>query len=162
MDTCSLLEDGFRSWLRNLLPQLIREGKKLMVPYAVVQELEYLAKGVTSNCCDRAEKAADLIRRLAAADLVKFCGDRQISEQADHFLVRLASSDRFQRRMAFITQDKHLTQDLNLLNRISSAHATPIHTYKLEHSALVRTQSKEKISQHAAGNEKEIFRNLGL
>lgn len=161
-DTCSLLEDGLRSCLRILVPELVRTGKKIVIPYPVVQELSYLVDGITSNCCDRARQARDLVLALAAAGLLEFRGDREISEQADHYFVKAASTDRFRRRIAVVTQDRQLTEDLNLLNRIGSAQANTIHTYKLERGTLVRTQSQQRPKCGAVGNTAEIYRRLGL
>lgn len=161
-DTCSLLEDGLHGCLRSLIPELVRTDKKIVIPYPVVQELSYLSVGVTSSCCDRAKQARELVLKLKEAGLVKHSGDQEYSEQADHYFVKVASTDRFRRRIAVITQDRQLTEDLNLLNRIGSAQARPIHTFKLEKGALVRTQSQQQPERGATGNMEAIYRRLGL
>lgn len=161
VDTCTLLEDDFRHCLRRIIPELVGAGKKILIPYPVMQELSYLADGITSNCCHRAGKARELVRRLAQSGLAQYTGDDRISEQADHYFVRTVSTDRFRRRIAVMTQDRQLTEDLNLLNRVGSAQAKPVHTYKLEQGAPKRTQNQQA-DPGAAGNAAAIFRCLGL
>lgn len=138
-DTCSLLEEGVRGCLRNMIPELVRTSQKIVVPYPVLQELSYLCAGVTSTCCNQAQQAKVLVLKLKEAGLAEYSGQPEYSEQADHYFVKTVSTDRFRRKIAVITQDRQLTEDINLLNRIHSAQANPIHTYKLERGMLVRT-----------------------
>ena len=161
-DTCSLLEEGLRSCLRSLIPELIRTGKKIVIPYPVVQELSYLCGGVTSTCCVQAQKARALILKLTEAGLAESSGQPEYSEQADHYFVKAVSTNQFQRKIALITQDKQLTEDINLLNRIHSAQANPVHTYKLEKGMLVRTPIQHQRVCRANRSTAKICRHLGL
>ena len=168
LDTCALLAKDFRDWLRQWLPELLRTGKKLKIPYPVAQELAYLAQGITSNCCREAGQAKDLVRNLVENRLAELSGDRSVSQQADLYLVKTASSDRFQRRIAVITQDKQLTEDLRLLNRIGVAN--PIHTYKLSQGKLIPTgkncrigaEKEQRTPVPCADNASEICKLLRL
>ena len=143
-DTCTLLEEGFRSCLRTMIPELVRTGQRIVIPYPVMQELSYLCAGVTSTCCHQAQRAKELVLNLTEAGLAEYAGQPTHSEQADHYFVKAISVDRFRRRIAIVTQDRQLTADLHLLNRISSARVNPVHTYKLEKGALVRTQTQKQ------------------
>lgn len=160
-DTCAILEEGFRGCLRRIIPDLIRAEKRILIPYPVMQELSYLADGMTSNCSQQAGQARKLVCKLAQEGLVQYTGDDQISEQADHYFVRTVSTDRFRRRIAVITQDRQLTEDLNLLNRVGTVQAKPVHTYKLERGAPVCTKN-QLTPGRTAGNAAAIFRRLGL
>lgn len=162
IDTCSLLEDGLGNCLRGLIPELIRTGQKIVIPYPVVQELSYLCGGVTSTCCAQAQKAKTLACKLMAAGLAECTPQMAYSEQADHYFVKAVSTNRFQRKIALITQDRQLTEDINLLNRIHSAQAKPVHTYKLEKGMLVRTHPQRQPMRGTAGNIAEVCRRLGL
>ena len=168
LDTCSLMEQDFRVWLRRQLPDLLKINKKLTIPHPVVQELTYLAQGVTSNCCREAGQAKELVRKLVQTGVAELSGDRNVSQQADLYLVKTASAQRFRRRIAVITQDRQLTEDLNLLNRIGRAN--PIRTYKLERGVLVSTgkerhpcEEKERHLPLTYGdNAAQIYKQLGL
>ena len=160
LDTCTLMEEDFRLWLRQNLPELLKAGKKLVIPHAVERELAYLAQGVTSNCCREAGRAGELARRLVQTGVAECRGDRTISQQADLYLMKTASAERFGRKIAVITQDRQLTRDLQLLNRIGSA--KPIHTYKLEQGVLVSTDRTSCIPPNRANNAAQIYRQLNL
>lgn len=143
-DTCALLEEGFRSCLRTMIPELVRTGKRIVIPYPVMQELSYLCAGVTSTCCYQAQRAKALILKLTEVGLTEYAGKPENSEQADHYFVKAVSGDQFCRKIAIVTQDRQLTEDIHLLNRINSARANPVHTYKLEKGTLVRTQARKE------------------
>ena len=160
LDTCSLMEKDFRSWLRQQLPELLKSKKPLLIPHAVAQELAYLAGGVTSNCSREARQARELEERMVQTGIAQYCGDRGISQQADLYLVRTASAERFQKRLAVITQDRQLTDDLNLLNRIGNANT--IHTYKLERGDLTPTGETFHPKGNRAENAAHIYNILGL
>lgn len=160
LDTCSLMEKEFRSWLRQQLPELLKSKKQLLIPHAVAQELAYLAGGVTSNCSREAGQARELGERMVQTGIAQLCGDRSVSQQADLYLVKTASAERFQKRLAVITQDRQLTDDLNLLNRIGNAKT--IHTYKLERGDLVPTGKTPSPKDGRAENAKHIYNILGL
>lgn len=154
-DTCSLLEDGLGNCLRSLIPELIRTGQRIVIPYPVVQELSYLCGGVTSTCCAQAQKTKSLVYKLMAAGLAESTGQPVYSEQADHYFVKAVSTNQFQRKIALITQDRQLTEDINLLNRIHSAQAKPVHTYKLEKGMLVRTHPQRQPMCGTSGNSQK-------
>lgn len=168
LDTCSLMEQDFRVWLRRQLPDLLKMNKKLIIPYPVAQELAYLAQGVTSNCCQEASQAKDLVQKLVQTGVADLSGDRSVSQQADLYLVKTASAQRFHRRIAVITQDRQLTEDLNLLNQIGRAN--PIRTYKLEQGTLVSTgkarqsrgESVPCLPPMPVCNAAQVYKQLGL
>ena len=143
-DTCALLEEGLRSCLRTMIPELVRTGQRIVIPHPVMQELSYLCAGVTSTCCHQAQQAKELVLNLIETGLAEYAGQPTHSEQADHYFVKAVSADRFRRKIAIVTQDRQLTADLHLLNRICSAQANPVHTYKLEKGALVRTPTRKQ------------------
>lgn len=160
LDTCSLMEKDFRVWLRQQLPDLLKARKPLLIPHAVAQELAYLAEGVTSKCCREADQARSLAKKLVQTGVAELCGDRSVSQQADLYLVKTASAERFQRSIAVITQDRQLTEDLNLLNRIGKAKA--IHTYKLERGELIPSGETPRPKGSRAENAAQIYNILGL
>lgn len=154
-DTCALLEEGLRSCLRTMIPELVRTGKRIVIPYPVMQELSYLCAGVTSTCCHQAQQAKALVIKLTEVGLTEYAGQPENSEQADHYFVKAVSTNQFQRKIALITQDRQLTEDINLLNRIHSAQAKPVHTYKLEKGMLVRTHSQRQPMCGTSGNSQK-------
>lgn len=168
LDTCSLMEGDFRIWLRQQLPELLKAKKTLLIPHPVAQELAYLAQGVTSNCCREAGQARELVQKLLQTGVAELSGNRSVSQQADLYLVKTASAQRFHRRIAVITQDRQLTQDLNLLNRIGKAN--PIRTFKLERGELISTEKEycpgekkeRRIPPASSGNAAQIYKQLGL
>ena len=99
-----------------------------------------MAAGLLMSRAIRLLRLPNVTAFLLAGLVIGPCVSNLITkEQADHYFVKAVSKDRFRRKIALITQDKQLTEDINLLNRIHSAKANQVHTYKLEKGMLVRT-----------------------
>jgi len=144
IDTCSVLHEQFPLLMEHLVPLLARNGKALIVPSCVVEELKGL-RG-RAGVADRAgERLMDLVR-LKRGGLVKVCGqpgegfgDQQILTAATRLLT---AAD-----LLVITQDNGLSEDLLRLNSLHSVQGRRLAVSRINgYGFLSRYQSRERRS----------------
>ena len=66
-------------------------------------------------------------------NIVSFIGSCSSTEQADFWILKYASIQRFKTQILIITFDKALMKDLMLLNQALSANIHPIGVMKIDH-----------------------------
>ena len=162
VDTCSLLNLGFHNWLRQEgLDELFMNGKKLSIPYAVKAELVFMAGHASNEDFRKLVKSVCFfLNKLIEHGIAKVVGEKEVM-QADRYIMKLVSAERFQKKIAVITQDKQLRADLQQLNRLSSAKSYPVQTYMFAGNRLVRTEGEKK-HPLSRNNAAEIRKNLNV
>lgn len=89
IDTCSLMRLDFHAWLKDVLPSLLASGKKIWLPYPVLNELCFLADGSRSASCREASgKAHALAKKMLETGIAVACGDCNKAQQADFYFVK--------------------------------------------------------------------------
>ena len=141
-DTCSILEGHSFTACINSILSLSISGLKIFLPYAVWNELSFLAHSNTSNCPEKAQIAVDELQRLLQSDILAFIGEPSVCEHTDHFFIRFAATQCFDRKMVIITQDGDLSKDLLSISNITAKLGAPIFVRNLDtHGDLIQKYS---------------------
>ena len=115
VDTSSLLEESAGKFFNNIIPLLIQYNASLVVPLAVCEELEKLAKNenhqINTTVSMRANRALKKIVRLHAARLVGIFGDSDDGNFADNVFLQVFTKKRLQFNILLITQDRGLASE---------------------------------------------------
>jgi rRNA-processing protein FCF1 len=156
VDTCSLMEDGFPSFMDTLSAskEYWKEGLRVIVPGECVAELKK-----HSRSKDNQEARIEAKRALKILHHDKWHGKtleiaKPIGENdfADNALYTLVSSLRIQNKILIITQDKTLTTDLKHLNNLDSQHGRYLDVYRLKDDGSLEMnpgESAEHIRENA-------------
>lgn len=156
VDTCSLMEDGFPSFMDTLSAskEYWKEGLRVIVPGECVAELKK-----HSRSKDNQEARIEAKRALKILHHDKWHGKtleiaKPIGENdfADNALYTLVSSLRIQNKILIITQDKTLTTDLKHLNNLDSQHGRYLDVYRIKADGSLENnpgESAEHIRENA-------------
>ena len=132
IDTSSLLEDGAETFLKKAAPILLKEGRKIIVPAAVMNELN--AKAVQDSNPELSRKARDIMntvlnyRDMGAAAIY---GDDNDGGFADNVFHKAAAMFGLKYNLTVITQDYRLGQDLLAMGHMQSVNHRSIHVSKI-------------------------------
>ena len=135
IDTSSLLHRGAPAFFKDIVPELLRESRKLIVPDAVMQELS--AKAVQSDNPELSSKAREIMRLvLEYRDMgaIAVYGDISDGAFADNVFHTAAAKFGLKYDLTVITQDYRLGQDLLIMGRMGSVHHRHIKVSKLNSS----------------------------
>ena len=135
IDTSSLLHRGAPAFLKGIVPELLREGRKLIVPDAVMKELS--AKALQQDNPELSGKAREIMRLvLEYRDMgaVAVHGDTSDGTFADNVFHTAAAKFGLKYDLTVITQDYRLGQDLLLMGHMRSVHHRRISVSKLNSS----------------------------
>lgn len=113
--TCSLLHPQFSEMMGHLIPLLRENGKYLIIPDSVINDLQRL---VIKNP-EMTDQISNLIHQLAnlrMEGLVQVCGNGTERSFAKH-LIKLAEQLLTYTEPLIITQNNRLSEDLVALNR---------------------------------------------
>ena len=115
IDTSSLLEESAEKFFQNIEPLLRKYNASLIVPLAVCDELEKLAKNenhqVNANVSEKAYQAFKKIVRLHDAKLVGIFADPDDGNFADNVFLHVFTKKRLQFNILLITQDHGLASE---------------------------------------------------
>lgn len=118
IDTCSLLHSQFPAFVEHMTPLLRQQGKALIVPSGVVEELKSLLER-KPELRETVLQVAETLRKLQEEGLVRIYGgsaehfgDQQLLSAATHFFTTC--------ELLVITQDSALSADLMHLNQLGS------------------------------------------
>ncbi len=145
IDTSSLLEDGAEAFLKKTAPVLLRESRKLIVPSAVMDELNAIAmQDSNPDLSHKARKIMNTVLNYRDMGVIAIYGDDNDGSFADNVFHKAAAMFGLRYNLTVITQDYRLGQDLLAMGRMQSVHNRRIRVSKLAKSgALVPVKWKE-------------------
>ena len=135
IDTSSLLVDGAEAFLKKAAPILLKEGRKIIVPAAVMNELN--SKAMQDSNPELSRRARDIMntvlnyRDMGAAAIY---GDDNDGGFADNVFHKAAAMFGLTHKLTVITQDYRLGQDLLAMAHMRSVNHRSIHVSKLDSS----------------------------
>ena len=149
IDTCSLLEPTAEQFWLNIIPLLDKHGKKVIIPYRCIQELQKHQTNTKDKAL--AKKSRDALKKFnqLKARYIDLRGEPSDNFADNVFNVQFTKF-RMQYSLLLITQDRDLAEDLLKLNDSKSVlRAKPIHVKKLNQYGFLsdiypRTQKKKE------------------
>ena len=120
IDTCSLMHDQCPKIIAELLPALIRNQRKLIVPRKVILELKKLERtGKDRKTSESAHIGRVLCQKLYDRNCLSVRGS-EVDNFADNVFFVHFSNYRLRYPMLLITQDYGLTHDILQLNQMGA------------------------------------------
>ena len=135
IDTSSLLSEGAEAFLKRTAPVFLKEGRKIIVPAAVMHELN--AKAVQDSDPELSRRARNIMntvldyRDMGAAAIY---GDDNDGDFADNVFHKAAAMFGLTHNLTVITQDYRLGQDLLSMGRMRSVNHRHIRVSRLDSS----------------------------
>ncbi len=126
IDTCSLLNVAANDFWSRIVPILQREGKKIIVPFRVYEEVKKFAENPAlcakkddSNLNQRAKAVLKNIAIMQKANLVDVFGDSH-DNFADNVFQTVFTKFRLKYNLMLITQDNNLARDILAIRKSKS------------------------------------------
>lgn len=145
VDTCSLMDDNFPTWMDNLerAQDYLREDLMIYVPKSCADELKKHSKDQKLD--------SKRIAAVRALKILKEAKKRKIlsefkttnSNFADNVIYTKVSEDRIHSRILVITQDKALASDLKRLNYLNSQKGNKVAVYKISYEGRLDVNKGE-------------------
>lgn len=133
IDTSSLLHPGAEMFLQESTVELLESGQKLIIPFAVITELN--KKALQSSDIDLARRARSVLQSILnykEMGVIAVYGDDNDGNFADNVFHKIAAMFALQRELVFITQDYKLGQDLLMMTHMDSVRNRRISVYKID------------------------------
>ena len=134
VDTCSLMDDAFPKWMDILhgAKDYLNDDLRIIVPRECFEELKKHAKNKEDAGKRIAAKSAiKIIRRAKWSKLLEIGKKEGEKNFADHVIYVKASTDRLDKKILIITQDKKLATDLLHLNNLASQRGRRVRVCKI-------------------------------
>lgn len=134
VDTCSLMDDAFPRWMDILhgAKDYLNDDLRIIVPGECYEELKKHSKNKEEAGKRIAAKSAiKIIRRAKWRKLLEVSKKESNKSFADHVIYVKASTDRLDKKILIITQDKKLATDLINLNNLSSQRGRRLKVFKI-------------------------------
>lgn len=132
IDTCSLLEEhGGELFLKNELAGLVSSGEKVIVPLAVIHELESIARRGDRELAGRAKKVLRAVVVLREAGFIGIYGDENDGTFADNVFQKVITILGMRYQITVITQENNLAQDILAMGHMSSVRRKKITVRKI-------------------------------
>lgn len=132
IDTCTLLEDpGGELFLKNELEGLLSSGEKVIVPLAVVRELERIAGKKGTELAERAGKMLMAVITLREAGFIGIYGDKDDGTFADNVFQKVITILGMRYQITVITQENDLAQDILAMGHMASVRRKKITVRKI-------------------------------
>ena len=134
VDTCSLMDDAFPKWMDILhgAKDYLNDDLRIIVPRECFEELKKHAKNKEDAGKRIAAKSAiKIIRRAKWSKLLEVGKKEGEKNFADHVIYVKASTDRLDKKILIITQDKKLATDLLHLNNLASQRGRRVRVCKI-------------------------------
>lgn len=146
IDTCSMLNEAFPTFLEHVIPVLEKSHNRIIVPISVNKELiHHLDNPKKPELAEPATKALNLLEKHRRT-YFRILGS-ETDSFPDNLFQELYIKYRQDYRMLFITQDNHLAADILNQSQSTSVHA---------HAALVK-----KITPQGYLNNLRVTRKNG-
>ncbi|MBE6855025.1 MAG: hypothetical protein E7501_05200 [Ruminococcus sp.] len=154
LDACAIMEnEAFEAFMRSVIPKLRAAGRKLYVPQAVMKEIIYHAGA--NKCPVKARRALEDLRELQRMGVIEVM-DSGDPMQGDYYLVRAVAAYRFEMRIAVITRDAKLMEDLLSLSRARSARTPGVGVYRLEDDGTCVPAQRSQMRRREQGTQPQV------
>lgn len=140
IDTCSLMHSQCGAVMDRMLPALERQGKKVVIPLRVIDELrKHQNARHDPGKARAANEGMRICRRLQKAGCLSVRGNEG-DDFADNVFFVVLSDYRYRYHMLLITQDRNLTTDVLQLNRQQATQGYPVEVMRIDrHGRLQRS-----------------------
>ena len=126
IDTCSWMNDEICAFVDHLIVALRDSGRKIYLTLGVRNELQkFIDDKNDEERRKKALRAAKEINRLSDAKMLAYIGDPHDSF-TDNILLSVFNKYRLKNKLALITQDRALGNDILSLNNIQSSKGFPV------------------------------------
>ena len=134
IDTCSLLmHPSAEIYFSQKAPKLIRDGKKIVIPLAVVDELRKLTSRRDDPVLSRnARSTLELIREYKEKGIIAVHGDDTDGTLADNAFQKVIAMFGQTHNITVITQDYQLGQDLLTMGHSLSVRGRKVNVRKFD------------------------------
>ncbi len=144
LDTCSLMDENFPEWMDVI--ENAKEYRKAGQPIIVFQKCEdELKKHVHDKNNDSkriaAKRALKILRHATWKKLLTISKKEKNQNFADNAIYVRVSNDRITSKIAVITQDNHLAEDLIKLNNLGSQKGYRVCVYKITKGGTLQRNS---------------------
>ena len=139
IDTSSLLREGAELFLKKAAPELLKRGLKIIVPLAVVNELN--KKALQSADPDLSRRARNIISSIMGykdMGVIAVYGDENDGSFADNVFHKAAAMFALTYDLTVITQDYRLGQDLLMMGHMRSVNHRKISVCKINRDGDLR------------------------
>lgn len=130
IDTCSLLSEQADTFWSHVVPILQREGKSVVVPFRVYEEVKKFAENPAlcaqkedPNLNQRAKAALNNIAKLQRAGVVAVFGEKH-DNFADNVFQTVFTQFRLKYNLMLITQDHDLASDIIAIGKSKAVNTT--------------------------------------
>jgi rRNA-processing protein FCF1 len=134
VDTCSLMEDSFPSWMDTLVnaKDYLRDGLHIQILNKCVDELKKHSKNRDDDSVRiESKRALKILHQVKHSKILEFTKKERGQNFADNVIYTTVSNLRIRYRCLIITQDKGLASDLRDLNSLESQRGYQVAVYKL-------------------------------
>ena len=138
LDTCTIMQSGFPSVISSCAKKLSGTGRRLGLHCSVINELAGIRADPRQSRKDR-EAANERLRLISGIidngtiGLIGKCSDAFFDECA----LEYALSNRRTQKIAIITQDRKLSDDLLMMNTMGSVEGKPISVFRLTEEKII-------------------------
>ena len=141
IDTSSLLQRGAEHALKRIVPKLMSEGRKLIVPLVVIYELNRkAAQDQNPSLARRARNIINVVLEYQELGGIAIYGDKDDGSFADNVFQKIATMFALSYDISVITQDKFLSQDLLTMANMHSVRHRKISVFRINgNGKLVKT-----------------------
>lgn len=126
IDTCSIMNSHFESWLYSILPNIINSNNRVSVSQATMRELRKISTYDNGNS-EKAAYGLTLINKMFSSGFIGFEGNpNSVTETADSYIIQQvmkAKADK--QKILVVTQDYQLALDVLMTNRMQSSGFSP-------------------------------------
>lgn len=163
LDTCSLMDENFPEWMDVIenAKEYRKMGQQIIVFQKCEDELKKHAQDKNNDSKRIAAKRALKILRHASWKKILTISKKEKNQNfADNAIYVRVSNDRITSKIAVITQDNHLAEDLIKLNNLGSQKGYRVYVYKIvkggileRNRGLFKNNNENKNHKTLKGNE---------
>lgn len=134
IDTCSLLMyPGSEIYFRNQASKLLRTGKKIIIPFVVINELRNLTTRKSDlELSSKARNVLNFIREYKEQGIIAIHGEATDGTLADNTFQKVITMFGHLYNIIIITQDYNLGQDLLTMGHMHSSGRRKVNVKKLD------------------------------
>ena len=162
LDTCSLMDENFPEWMDVI--ENAKEYRKAGQQIIVFQKCEdELKKHVHDKNNDSkriaAKRALKILRHASWKKLLTISKKEKNQNFADNAIYVRVSNDRITSRIAVITQDNHLAEDLIKLNNLGSQKGYRVYVFKIVNGGYLKRNNGLLNNNNESKNNQSKPRN---
>lgn len=165
IDTSSVLNKNFESFVKNFIPLLSDSNMSFTVPQAVMNELNRFCIESTQRGI-YARRARENIMALHNIGYIKFEGNPNTKEKADAYIIsKILRARQASKKILVITQDVQLAKDLLKTNSMYSTPAPANNVQKIARHGNLQDfdlSIAHTYTANRSSNTADILKRFGL